>query len=215
MEENMNKKYIVRLTQEERKELKNLVRKNNLKNYRIRHAHVLLAADADGADQEDQQIAMALSIHVRTVEEIRKRFVLEGLESALERKKRATPPRARILDGAGEARLIAMGCSKPPEGRAKWTLKLLAEGLVQLDVVETISDCTVHRVLKKRVEASSAKVLVHPSQAQRRIRCGDGRSSRTLPSTLRSGASSGLHGRATHSTHPRNRRAAPLSPRSS
>lgn len=203
----MNKKYIVRLTREERVELKKLVRKNNSKSYRIRHAHVLLQADADGQGKEDKQIALALSMHFRTVEDIRKRFVLEGLESALERKKRVTPPRARVLDGAGEARLIALSCGKPPNGRAKWTLKLLAERLVELDVVETICDQTVRRVLKKRVEASSAKMLVHSAQRKRGICRGHGRSSRTLSPTLRSESSSGMHGRTTHSTRPRNRRA--------
>ena len=104
----MNKKYIVRLTTEERKQLEDLVGKGQTKAYRIKHANILLKADADGPAWTDEEIAEAFCCHIRTVEAVRKRFVFRGMEAALNRKKRATPPRERILDGEKEARLIAL-----------------------------------------------------------------------------------------------------------
>ena len=143
------KKYIVRLTDEERQQLEGLVSKGQAQAYKIKHAHILLKADADGPCWTDATIAEAFSCHRGTVEGIRKRFVEQGLQEALERKKREKPPREKILDGAGEARLIALSCSQPPEGRTRWTLELLADKLVELAVVETISYQTVRRTLKK------------------------------------------------------------------
>ena len=145
----MPKKYIVRLTPEERVQLEKVVNKGRTQGYRIRHAHILLKADADGPAWLDRNIVEAFSCNRATVEGIRKRFVLEGLDAALERKKRAEPPRENILDGAKEARLIALACSKPPEGRSRWTLALLADELVTLEIVESISYRTVQRTLKK------------------------------------------------------------------
>lgn len=143
------KRYIVRLTDAERHQLEDLVGKGQGKAYKIRHAHILLKADAAGPCWTDQAIADAFSCHRGTVEGIRKRFVEQGLEGALERKKREKPPRERILDGEGEARLIAVACSQPPAGRSRWTLALLADKLVELNVVESISYQTVRRTLKK------------------------------------------------------------------
>ena len=145
----MAKKYVVRLTPEERGQLQDLVSKGKTQAYRIRHAHILLKADADGPAWLDREIAEAFSCNRATVEAIRKRFVLEGLDSALERKKRAHPPTERKLDGAKEARLIALACSEPPQGRRRWTLKLLADELVALEIVDSISYRTVQRTLKK------------------------------------------------------------------
>jgi transposase len=145
----MPKKYVVRLTSEERELLQDLVSKGKTQAYRIRHAHILLKADADGPAWLDRQITEAFSCNRSTVEGIRKRFVMEGLDSALERKKRAKPPTERILDGAKEARLIALACSEPPAGRSRWTLHLLADELVALNIVEKISYRTVQRTLKK------------------------------------------------------------------
>jgi len=143
------KKYIVRLTEEERHQLGDLVGKGQAPAYKIRHAHILLKADAAGPCWTDQAIADAFSCHRGTVEGIRKRFVEQGVQGALERKKREKPPREKILDGDGEARLIALSCSQPPEGRSRWTLELLADKLVELNVVESISYRTVDRTLKK------------------------------------------------------------------
>ncbi len=145
----MPKKYIVRLMPEEREQLHDLVSKGKTQAYRIRHAHVLLKADAEGPTRLDRQITEAFSCNRYTVEGIRKRFVLEGLDWALERKKRAHPTTERKLDGAKEARLIALACRKPPKGRKRWTLKLLADELVALETVDSISYRTVQRTLKK------------------------------------------------------------------
>ena len=145
----MQKKYVVRLATTERTSLEAMVRKGKAAAYKIKHANILLAADVAGPAWPDWQIAEALSCHPRSVENVRRRLVLEGLDAALERKKQVRPSRPRKLDGKGEARLIALACSSPPEGRDRWTLKLLAEALVELDVVEAVSDQTVRRTLKK------------------------------------------------------------------
>jgi transposase len=145
----LQKKYIVRLTAEERTELEAMVKKGKGAAYKIKHANILLAADADGPAWPDPQIAEAFSCHVGTVENVRRRLVQEGLAAALERKKQTRPSHPPKLDGKGEARLIALACSSPPEGRDRWTLKLLAERLVALEVVDSISDQTVRRTLKK------------------------------------------------------------------
>lgn len=143
------KKYIVRLTDEERHQLEDLVGKGHAPAYKIRHAHILLKADAEGPCWTDEAIADAFCCHRGTVEGIRKRFVEQGVHGALDRKQRAKPPREKILDGAGEARLIALACSQPPEGRTRWTLELLADKMVELNVVDQISYQTVRRTLKK------------------------------------------------------------------
>lgn len=145
----MVKKYIVRLRGEEREQLKAVVSKGRANAQKIRRAQVLLKVDADGPNWTDEQAADAFGVRANTVAEIRQRFVQEGLERALERKQRDEPPRARKLDGAGEARLIAMACGDPPEGRARWTLRLLAGQLVELAIVDGISHETVRQTLKK------------------------------------------------------------------
>ena len=145
----MEKKYIVRLTDEERGQLRDLVSKGRVQAYKIKHANILLKADVEGPCWIDEAIAEAFGCHKGTVEGIRKRFVLQGLEAALERKKREHPPRQKILDGEKEARLIALSCSQPPEGQSRWTLELLADKLVELRVVERVSYQTVRRTLKK------------------------------------------------------------------
>ena len=145
----MRKKYVVRLTSEERTDLEAMVSKGKVSAYRIKHANILLAADVEGPAWPDQRIAQAFSCHRGTVENVRRCLVLEGLEAALQRKKQARPSRERKLDGDGEARLIALACGKPPEGRDRWTLKLLGDALVRLEMVDSISDQTVRRTLKK------------------------------------------------------------------
>ena len=145
----MNKKYVVRLTKDERKQLEELVRKGKVQAYRIKHANILLKTDADGPNWHDEKVAEAFSCHCNTARNVRQRFVEQGLEAALKRKKQECPSRQPILDGEKQARLIALSCSKAPEGRSHWTLKLLADKLVVLDIVESISDQTVRRALKK------------------------------------------------------------------
>ena len=143
------KKYVVELTSQERKQLEGLIKKGKVAGYKVRHAQMLLKADQgkEGPGWPDQQIAEAFGAHLTTVENLRKRLVEEGLEGALERHKRQNY--TRKLDGEAEARLIAIACSKPPEGRSAWTLRLLADRLVELSVVESISHMTVSRTLKK------------------------------------------------------------------
>jgi len=145
----MANKYVVRLDSDEREALELLVKKGKTQAYRIKHANLLLAVDRDGSDWSDEQAAEAFGCHVNTVSNVRQRFVEQGLEAAVERKKQKSPSRERILDGEKEARLIALACSQPPAGRSKWTLQLLADKLVTLEVVESISDQTVRRTLKK------------------------------------------------------------------
>jgi hypothetical protein len=145
----MNKKYIVRLSEEERRQLTELTRKGKVAAYKIRHAHILLQADVQGPAWTDQRIAESLSVHVNTVLGVRQRLVEQGLEAALNRKKQAHPSRAPRLDGEGEARLIALRCSAPPAGHARWTLRLLADQAVALEIVTAISHETVRQALKK------------------------------------------------------------------
>jgi len=145
----MNKKYIVRLTAKEREDLKNLTTKGKTQAYRIKHANILLAVDADGPNWPDYQAAKAYKCHQNTVRNIRQRFVEQGLESTLERKKQDAPSFQKIIDGDTEARLITIACSTPPEGHAKWTMKMLADELVALHVVDSVSSQTVWRTLKK------------------------------------------------------------------
>jgi transposase len=145
----MNKKYIVRLTAEERKELESLVKKGRTQAYRIKHANILLAVDANGPNWPDHQAAKAYKCHQNTVVNVRQRFVEQGFEAALERKRQPSPSRKRIIDGESEARLLSIACSKPPEGCAKWTMEMLADELIALKVVDSVSGQTVWRTLKK------------------------------------------------------------------
>lgn len=143
------KKYIVRLLEEERTQLQELVRKGKAAAYKIRHAHILLKADADGPGWPDEEIAEALECHVKSIPAIRERFVLEGMDAAVGRKALKHPPREKILDGQKEAHLIALSCGKPPEGFGRWSLRLLADKMVELEIVEDISYETVRQSLKK------------------------------------------------------------------
>ena len=145
----MNKRFVVRLTPDERTQLSGLVRKGESAAYKIKHANILLKADSDGPAWTDSDISEAFSVTTRTVRNVRQRLVEEGLEAALGRKKRATPPRERILDGEKEARLIALTRSRAPKGQTRWTLRLLAEKLVDLEIVESICPETVRQTLKK------------------------------------------------------------------
>ena len=145
----MNKTYIVRLTDVEREELKRLIDAGKAAAYRIKHANILLKVDADGPNWTDEQAADAFNCNAKTVRNVRQRFVENGFSSALERKKQQNPSRERVLDGKAEARLIALRCGDPPEGFARWTLHLLADKLVELEVVDSISHETVRQTLKK------------------------------------------------------------------
>lgn len=145
----MAKKYVVRFTEEEREELLKIVKSAKVARHKRVHADLLLKADAEGEGWTDEQIAAALRVARSTVERVRKVFVEQGLEAALNRKQRATPPRQKRMDGEAQARLLAIACSRPPEGRTRWTMSLLADQLVKLEIVDSISHDTVWRTLKK------------------------------------------------------------------
>lgn len=145
----MNKKYIVRLTDEERAACEATVKKERGKSEKLRRAMILLKADIDGPGWKDEKISEVVGCRIRTVENVRREFVLEGFEGALVRKKRLTPPTPKLLDGAGEAKLIATRLGRPPAGYGHWTLRLLADQMVELEVVDSISPETVRQTLKK------------------------------------------------------------------
>jgi transposase len=146
----MKKKYIVTLTDEERRMLQEMLSRGKAATRKLTHARILLKADAAGGgpNWNDGAIAEGLEVGQATVERVRKEFVEEGLEAALERRKPRRQYR-RKLDGDGEAHLVALACQKPPDGRSRWTLQLLADRMVQLQYVEEISYQTVRRTLKK------------------------------------------------------------------
>ena len=171
----MRKRYIVRLTSEERERLRDLVHKGRVAAYKRRHAQVLLLVDEGehGPSLIDREAAERVEMHWRTVEKIRQRCVLEGLEAALGRRKRSRD-RSRALDGEAEAQLIAMACSDPPEGSARWTLHLLAEELETRGVVASVSHETVRQVLKKRRQTLATPDVVHSAEAGRGVRVRDG-----------------------------------------
>jgi hypothetical protein len=145
----MQKKYVVRLTEEERETCRLTVKKLKGTSQKVRRAQILLKADADGPAWTDQRIAEAFSCRIKTVENIRQRLVQEGFEAALERKRRETPPMEKLLDGEQEAMVIATRLGPPPQGYANWTLRLLARKVVELEIVESISHETVRQTLKK------------------------------------------------------------------
>lgn len=145
----VNKKYIVRLTDGERVICEATIKNQKGKSEKLRRATILLKADAGGPAWQDQKISEAVGCSTRTVENVRQAFVLEGFEAALVRKKRTTPPTPKLLDGAAEAKLIALRLGKPPGGHGHWSLRLLADQLVELEVVDSISPETVRTTLKK------------------------------------------------------------------
>ena len=145
----MGKKYIVRLTTQEREVCQQTIRTLNGGSEKVRRAQVLLKADADGPAWTDRQIAEAFSCRTKTVENIRQRCVEEGFEEALERKRRESPPVEKLLDGEQESQVIALRLGTPPRGFANWSLRLLARRVVELGIVESISHETIRRMLKK------------------------------------------------------------------
>jgi len=145
----MHKKYVVRLTEQEREELKGVVKKLKGTSQKVRRAQMLLQADADGPNWTDEQIAAAYGCQTRTVEKVRQRLVERGFEETLHGAQRATPPVEKLLNGEQEARIIATRLGPPPKGYANWTLRLLARKVVELEIVESVSYETVRRTLKK------------------------------------------------------------------
>lgn len=145
----MYKRYVVRLTDQEREQLERLVRHGRAHARKLLYGRILLKADADGPDRwTDERIAEAFEVSTATVARQRKRFCEEGLEVALMTRKPARP-RRRVLDGRAEAHLVALCCSEPPEGRERWSMRLLAQKMVEIGHVDTVSYETVRRTLKK------------------------------------------------------------------
>ena len=177
------KRYRVMLTVEEREALGRMISRGKADARKLAHARVLLQADASdgGPDWTDTRIAEAVRVSVRTIERVRQRFVEDGLEAALLPK---PSPRvyARKLDGEQEAKLVALACSGPPEGKKRWTLRLLAERMVELEIVPELSHETVRQTLKKEcAQAAPAADVVHPAQALGRVRVPHGRRAGGLP----------------------------------
>ena len=145
------KKYVVRLNADERGQLEALIGKGKSAAQRLLKARILLKADVSEAGEgwSDSRIVEALETSPSMVYRVRKQLVEEGIEAALSRKQRATPAVARIFDGEKEAKLIALACSEPPKGRARWTLRLLENKVVELHIVDRASDSTIGRALKK------------------------------------------------------------------
>jgi transposase len=141
-------KYVVRLTDAERQSLQELIAGKRVAADKVLRARIFLKADAGGPAWSDPEIAEAFDVGLSTIHRLRHRLVDEGLEAALRRRSN-TQRRVPKLDGAKEAHLIAIACGSPPEGRCRWTLQLLADKLVELQLVDSISDETVRRTLKK------------------------------------------------------------------
>ena len=171
----MAQHYVVQLEAEERESLSRLIHTGKGAARKLTHARILLHADqaADRPRLTDEEIAAAIEVSDDTVARIRRRFVEEGLEAALERRPTARPPRARLIDGEAEAKLVAICCGGPPEGRARWTLRLLADKLVELEILESVSHETVRQTLKKTNSSPGTSVN------------GAFRPSRTRPSSVR------------------------------
>ena len=142
----MEKRYIINLTKDERAALEALTSRGRSSALKQQRARILLKAD-DGLT--DAEIAEHVGVSRSTAENVRKRCALDGLEAALDRKRQQRPSRMPKLDGAAEAHLVHLACSTPPDGRARWTLSLLGDKLVELKIVDTVSNTTIHRRLKK------------------------------------------------------------------
>jgi Homeodomain-like domain len=161
----------------ERERLEALLRKGKSPAQRLLKARILLKTDvSDGGEGwSDSRIIKALETSASMVYRVRKQLAEEGFEAVLSRKQRATPAVARIFDGEKEAKLIALACSKPPKGRARWTLRLLENKVVELNIVDRASDSTIGRVLNEHAQAPSPAAMGHPAEGQQRVRSRDGR----------------------------------------
>jgi hypothetical protein len=180
----MQKKYIVRLSKEERNTLREVVKKLKGSGQKVRRAQILLKADADGPAWNGSRIAEAFGCRRQTVEGIRQRFVETGFQETLEGKKRVDPPTPKLLDGKQEAKIIAMRLGPPPKGYANWTLRLLARKVVELEIVDAVSYETVRRTLKKWNDQSQDRILGHSAGSRCRIRGEHGRGAGNLRQTV-------------------------------
>jgi hypothetical protein len=203
------KKYVVQLSEDERHQLNELIRKGKSSAQRLTKARILLKADVSEAGEgwSDSRIMEALETSATTVYRTRQQLVEEGFEAVLSRKQRTRPPVAPIFDGEKEAQLIALACSQPPKGRARWTLRLLEDKVVELNIVDRASDSTIWRVLKKKhPQAASQETVGHPAGTEQRIRSRHGGGAGRLHKAARSGSSAGLPGRILQATDQGNAR---------
>lgn len=180
----MQKKYIVRLSKEERNTLREVVKKLKGSGQKVRRAQILLKADADGPAWNDSRIAEAFGCRRQTVEGIRQRFVETGFQETLDGKKRADPPTPKLLDGEQEAKIIAMRLGPSPRGYANWTLRLLARKVVELEIVDAVSYETVRRTLKQWNDESQDRILGHSAGSRCRIRGQHGGGAGNLRQTV-------------------------------
>ena len=183
------KKYVVILSDAERIRLNDLISKGKSPAKRLLKARILLKADVSeaGSGWSDSRIIEALETSVSMVYRVRRQLVEEGFEAVLHRKRRALPAVQRIFDGEKEAKLIALACSRPPHGRVRWTLRLLEEKVVELNIVDRASDNTIGRTLKKCPPPPSQGTMGHPAQGQQCVRSGHGRRAGRLHAATRSG----------------------------
>ena len=189
-----NKKFVVRLNTDERTRLSDLISKGKAAAKTILKARILLKADQSDAGEgwSDEAICKALDTNVTMVERVRAKLVEEGLDAVLTRKKRETPPIAPIFDGEKQAQLIALACTEPPAGFARWSIRLLAEAVVERQIVPAAHHNTVARALKKRTQAAPDSVLGDPAERERRLRRVDGGRDRGLSPPARCGQATGL-----------------------
>ena len=178
----------MRLSSEEREQLQALIRKGKGPASRLLKARILLKADVSevGEGWSDSRIIEALETSPSMVYRVRRQLVEEGFEAVLSRQQRAMPAVLPIFDGEKEAKLIALACSTPPKGRARWSLRLLEDKVVELDIVERASDSTIGRVLKKHSQTPSPATVGDSAEGQRRVRGGHGRRAGGLYATARS-----------------------------
>lgn len=173
---NYNTKFTIRLSQEEREELEGIVHRGRVAAGKRRRAHILLKADAgpDGPSLTDEQVADALDVSKTTVHNVRKAYVEQGPSEAIERKQ-AVRHRLPKLDGEKEAHLVALACEPAPQGRTRWTLRLLADKMVELKIIDSVSKETVRRSLKKQNQALVEATLGSAEERRCGFRVGDGR----------------------------------------
>jgi hypothetical protein len=191
------KKYVVKLNAEERERLDTLIHKGKHPARQLTRAGVLLKADAGEAGEgwSDSRIAATVGIAVSNVARIRQQLVEEGVDSVLTPKRSPASARRRIFDGAAEAKLTALACSEPPKGRARWTLRLLEDKVVELNIVDRVSDNTIGRTLKKHSQTAPERAVCHSAGGQCRVRGCHGRRAGGVSQAARSGSSVGLPGR--------------------
>jgi hypothetical protein len=190
------KKYVVKLSAEERDRLEALIHAGKSPAQLLTRARILLKADTSemGEGWSDSAISAALETSINNIGRLRRQLVEEGFEATLSRKYNPNSARPRIFDGTGEAKLIALTCSPAPEGFARWSLRLLEEKVVELNIVAKVSDNTIGRTLKKRAQTSPQTAMGDRAGRQRRLRSRYGRRAGNLPEAAQSRSSPGVSG---------------------